>query len=338
MEVLNVASFFSGAGGFDLGFEKAGYNIVFGNDNWEKAAETFRKNFPESYFIEGDIENITKESLKKILKERGVKKIDIVIGGPPCQCFTRLNNNKLRKDDERNQLFREYVRVIKILSPDFVVMENVADLLARKDEKNRPFKELICGEFRKAGYNISYKIFKTEKYGVPQKRRRIIFLATKKNIDLSFPEESKKITKVGDFLKKIKNLKNLKNIEIIKNEPNVLARIKLIPQGGYYEDLPEKFKTKKVREGKLVTVKRYGSYYRRLSNSEPAPTITNNYIIHPTKNRYLTNREKAILHTFPFNFAFYGRTGDVSQQIANAVPPKLAQKIAKHILKINYAS
>ena len=100
--MLNAASFFSGAGGFDLGFKKAGFNIVFGNDNWKGAAKTFRKNFPESYFIENDIKNIDKKMLDHILKEKRIKKIDVVIGGPPCQCFTRLNNNNLKKDDKRN--------------------------------------------------------------------------------------------------------------------------------------------------------------------------------------------------------------------------------------------
>ena len=242
-----------------------------------------------------------------------------------------LNNNNLRKNDGRNQLFREYIRLIKIISPEFVVMENVADLIVRKDENGNSFKDLIYEEFFKANYQISHKIFKTEKYGVPQKRRRVIFIATKRNNEITFPQESKKISIVGDFLGKIKNLDALKNSEITKNDLGVYERIKLIPPGGYYEDLPEKYKVKKIRNGNLVTVKRYGSYYRRLSNSDPAPTITSNSLIHPLEDRYLSNREKAILHTFPPNFLFYGRIGEVSQQIANAVPPKLAEQIAIHL-------
>jgi len=104
------------------------------------------------------------------LKKKNVNKIHVVIGGPPCQCFTRLNNNNLRRDDERNQLFREYLKVIAFLQPDFVVMENVADLLVRKDTHDRPFKDLIVDSFNKIGYKVSYKVFKTEKYGVLQSR------------------------------------------------------------------------------------------------------------------------------------------------------------------------
>ena len=334
---LNVASFFSGCGGFDLGFEKAGFNIVLASDFWEPAARTYRRNFPNTEFLQEDIRNISPKMLKDALDKRNVKKIHVVIGGPPCQCFTRLNNNNLRRDDERNQLFRDYIRMIKILKPDFVVMENVADLLVRKDEHDKPFRDMILRSFNRAGYRAKYKVFETEKYGVPQKRRRVIFLATsRKDVEITFPKESKKISVVGPFLKRLSKHKNLKNHEITINEPHVLERIKHIPPGGYYEHLPDHLKVKKMRNGKLVTVKRYGSYYRRLHNEQPSITITNNYIIHPDEDRYLTNREKATLHTFPHNFVFEGTLEAVSQQIANAVPPALAERIAKHILKEYY--
>jgi len=330
---INVASFFSGCGGLDLGFKKAGYNIVLASDFWEASAETYKLNNPETEFILEDIRKINKNMLSSALKRKGIKKIHVLLGGPPCQCFTRLNNNNLRKDDERNQLFKHYIRMVNILKPDFVVMENVADLLVRKDEKGRYFKDLICKEFEKLDYQVKYKVFETEKFGVPQKRRRVIFLATRrKDIELSFPKPSNKIATVGSFLKKLKGKKNLENHEITKNEPHVLERIKHVPPGGYYEHLPEHLKTKKFRNGKWVIVKRYGSYYRRLRNDQPSVTITNNYIIHPDEDRYLTNREKAVLHTFPIDYKFVGSRESVSQQIANAVPPKFAEKIAKHLL------
>jgi len=131
-KAVNVASFFSGCGGFDLGFEKAGFNMAIASDFWEPAANTFRLNFPNTEFIFEDIKNLTKTKLLKVLKNKNINKIHVIIGGPPCQCFTRLNNNNLRKDDERNQLFRDYIKMINFLKPDFVVMENVADLRFRK--------------------------------------------------------------------------------------------------------------------------------------------------------------------------------------------------------------
>lgn len=333
---LNVVSFFSGCGGFDLGFENAGFNVVLASDFWGPAAKTFKNNFPNTEFIQDDIKNLNKGMLLDILKRKNISKVHVVIGGPPCQCFTRLNNNNLRRDDERNQLFREYLRIIGFLQPDFVVMENVADLLVRTDTKDRPFKNLIMDSFKNIGYNVSYNVFKTEKYGVPQKRRRVIFLATNKDVKIDFPKESNNIATTSEFLKKIKNLKNLKNNEITASGPEIIKKIKHIPQGGYYEDLPESLKVKKIRNGKLVTVKRYGSYLRRIKNDEPSITVTNNYIIHPEEDRFLTNREKATLHTFPPNFIFSGCLGEVSQQIANAVPPEFAKRIARHIIKNYY--
>lgn len=336
INMLNVASFFSGCGGFDLGFEKAGFNLVFASDIWKTVANTFKQNFPNTEFVVGDIKELDREKILEILKRKNIKKIHIVIGGPPCQCFTRLNNNNLRRDDERNQLFRDYLRMIDFLRPDFVVMENVADLLMRKDTQNNYFKDLIVQSFNKLGYKVAYKIFETEKYGVPQKRRRVIFLATNRNVKLNFPRESKEIATAGKFLEKIRNKKNLKNNEFTESGQDILRRIKHIPPGGYYEDLPDNLKVKKVRNGKLVTVKRYGSYLRRVKNDEPAMTVTNNCMVHPSEDRFLTNREKATLHSFPEGFKFSGARGEVSQQIANAVPPEFARRIAKHILKEYY--
>lgn len=330
-KTLNVASFFSGCGGFDLGFEEAGFNIAMASDFWEPAANTFKRNFPNTEFILDDIKNLDKYRLRDILRRKNIEKIHVVIGGPPCQCFTRLNNNNRRRDDERNQLFRQYLRMIDILQPDFVVMENVADLLVRTDMDDNPFRDLITSSFENIGYKVAYHVFKTEKYGVPQKRRRVIFLATNKQIELSFPEESYGESTAGEFLKKIKGLKDLKNHEVTESGSAIIKRMKHIPQGGYYENLPEHLKVKKIRKGKLVTVKRYGSYLRRIHLHEPSMTITNNYIVHPEKNRFLTNREKATLHTFPSDFEFCGTLGHVSQQIANAVPPEFARRIAEHI-------
>lgn len=332
---LNVVSFFTGAGGFDLGFKQAGYKTVLANDIWEPSARTFRKNNPDSEFILKDIRNITEQEITQRLKSKNIRKVNVVIGGPPCQCFTRLNNNNLRKDDERTQLFRDYIRMIRILKPDFVVMENVADLLVRQNIKGRHFRDLIAESFKRAGYTVDYKVFETERYGVPQRRRRVIFLASRlNNVGISFPEETCHVSTVREYLTRLEKCKDLKNHEIVDNGKWVKTRIKQIPQGGYYEDLPTRLKVKKVRNGKLQIVKRYGSYFRRLDNDEPAITITKNYIIHPTKDRYLTNREKATLHTFPPEYEFEGSKESVAQQIANAVPPKLAWHLAKHILEL----
>jgi len=330
---LNVVSFFSGCGGMDLGFKQAGFNIALANDCWAPAARSFQKNFSETEMLIKDIKQLKGKYLWELLNKKNVNSIDVVIGGPPCQCFTRLNNNNLRMDDKRNQLFKDYIRLIKALQPKFVIMENVPDLLVRKNSKGQLFKDIIFSAFSRAGYKLSYKIFEAQKYGVPQKRRRVIFFATSdKNLELTFPNESRKDSVVGPFLKRLKKCKReLKDNKVTINGPPVALRIKHVPPGGYYENLPDHLKVKKYREGKLVTVKRYGSYYRRLDDNRPSITITNNYLIHPDEDRYLTNRELAALHTFPNNFEFEGCLEEVSQQIANAVPPELVRRIAVHL-------
>jgi len=345
-KIHTMASFFSGCGGFDLGFHKNKFKILFANDFWIPAAESFKANFPKVPFFEKPIQNIEKDELIKIVSKNSV---DVFIGGPPCQCFTRLNNrhliklSELKKEDERRILSQEYIKKVKLLKPKIVLMENVRDMLVRKNQEGRLYKEIIEEEFKKIGYATFYKIIDMDKYGVPQKRRRVIFFATnvkklikkmKENMNYGFPKEENKVSIVKEALAQLKNQKNLKNHIITINEPETLLRIKHIPKGGYYEHLPDNLKTQKIRNGKKVIVKRYGSYFRRLNPDEPATTITNNYIIHPNKNRYLTNREKAIIHTFPLRFKFCGSENDVSQQIANAVPPLFAQKMAKRIKEI----
>jgi DNA (cytosine-5)-methyltransferase 1 len=332
---LTAVSFFSGCGGLDLGFKQAGFKIVLANDNWDAAAESFRKNNPKTLFVKEDIRKISIKEIREKLEKEGIRKITVAIGGPPCQCFTRLNNNHLRRDDERNQLFRDYIKMIRALMPDFVVMENVSDILVRKDKNGRLFKDIIVRAFNRNGYKVEYSVFELEKYGVPQRRRRVIFIATNnKKLDIKFPKGTKNTATVGKFLKKLSGKNKLENNEITINEPDVKKRMKHIPPGGYYENLPERLKTKKVRNGKLVTVKRYGSYFRRLDSKSPAITITKNSIIHPTKNRYLTNREKAVLHTFPNKYKFAGSKEAVSQQIANSVPPEFARRIANSIVEM----
>ena len=123
----------------------------------------------------------------------------------------------------------------------------------------------------------------------------------------------------------------MKNHIIPENDAETLERIKHIPQGGYYEHLPNHLKTKKIRDGKEAIVKRYGSYFRRLHPKHPSTTITNNYFIHPYEKRYLSNRGKFLVHSFPLNYVFEGCEMSISQQIANAVPPKFSRYMAKHM-------
>lgn len=341
-----VASFFSGCGGLDYGFHKKGFKILFGNDSWSDAAKSFSLNYPKVEFITTPIQEISAKQLHRII---GKEKIDVLIGGPPCQCFTRLNNNHLiklseqKKEDNRRTLSTEYIKKVKLLRPKIVIMENVKDMLIRENDSGETYKEIIKQEFERIGYTSIFKIIKMEKYGIPQKRVRVIFIATNiskfadvlnRDPEFFFPKTVSKEKIVKDALKIISSKKDYENHEITENDQKTLERIKHIPPGGYYEDLPVRLKVKKKVNGKEIISKRYGSYFRRLDPDKPAVTITKNYLIHPTKDRYLSNREKAIIHTFPPSYKFYGSMGSVSQQIANAVPPRFSELLAHKILKV----
>ncbi len=342
----NVVSFFSGCGGMDYGFHNDKFNILFASDYWKDAANSFRLNYPNVEFLEKPIEEISAEEIKKLV---GKNKIDLLIGGPPCQCFTRLNNNYLiklskdKKEDDRRRLSKIYIEKVRLLKPKIVLMENVKDMLIRKDENGEYYGDVIIKEFKKIGYSAYFKIISMDKYSVPERRTRVIFFATnvrkiikkiEENPDFAFPEESEETITVKDMLSKIHDKSDLENHNFVENEQETKIKIKNIPQGGYYEDLPDKLKTKKVRDGELVIVKRYGSYLRRLDPDKPSLTITKNYLIHPFKDRFLSNREKAILHGFPIDYKFYGRDGSVCQQIANSVPPVFSAILSHKIFNM----
>jgi DNA (cytosine-5)-methyltransferase 1 len=335
-----VGSFFSGAGGLDEGFKKEGFKILFANDTWNDACKTFSLNHKDTKIFNRKIEDLSNSEIQKVIQSENIKHVDVVIGGPPCQGFTRLNNEFLIKNtkDVRRDLFMDYIKRIAFIKPRLVFMENVPDISIRKNGEGEFYRDLVLREFEKIGYFCKSIVLNAADYNVPQERKRMIFIATntdrlKNKIERCedfFNEMKSRPPASKLFLNKLKKHKTIENQEITVNGPITFKRIKKIPQGGYYEHLPDNLKTKKIRNGKEVIVKRYGGYLRRVHPDLPAKTITNNYIIHPLKNRFLTNREKAVLHSFPIEYKFYGSLGSVSQQIANAVPPNLANVLAKY--------
>lgn len=165
----NVVDLFCGAGGLSKGFEWAGYNIVAANDNYKQACETYRVNHPHTTVIEGDV---TKKDIKNALFDaiKG-KKIDIIIGGPPCQGFSHAGKRLV--DDPRNFLFKEFVEIVKKVKPKVVVLENVEGILTMNDGKSF---ESIKESFRELGYKLEGKKLHAVKYGIPQKRKRVVMI------------------------------------------------------------------------------------------------------------------------------------------------------------------
>ena len=182
---LKVLDTFAGAGGFSLGFSLTGKFEIIGaieQDLW--AADTFKYNHPETKVIVDDIRNVSNE----LLVETFGNNIDILLGGPPCQGFSIANKNAGDPRDPRNSLFKEFLRVAEVLSPKIVIMENVPNLVKAKTITGEHVLDIIKKELCKLGYYVQYKILDATDYGVPQIRKRVVIIASKKNLESFFPK------------------------------------------------------------------------------------------------------------------------------------------------------
>ena len=295
--------------------------------------------------------DITSLDLSKVFGEY-VNKIDVVIGGPPCQGFSQKGKRKTI-NDERNFLFKHYVEVVKFVKPKYFVMENVPNLLTA--EKGFFLNE-IKGLFKDYGYSIRYGILNAADYGVPQNRRRAIiigkYLANPPELPLpckqkvtiwdaisdlaylesgegEFEQEYRNSPK-SDYEKKMrKESKILYNHMATKHSALALERLSLIPPNAGKEVLPKKHITKSV----------YSGTWSRMKQNDVAVTITTRFdtpssgkFTHPFLNRAITVREAARLQSFPDTFKFIGSKMSQMKQVGNAVPPLLARKIAHVIM------
>ena len=338
---------FSGCGGLSHGLELAGHKCLLGVDADKHAIESFANNHKHAETYLGDIKKLSEQKLKSLIKNQT---IDMVVGGPPCQGFSTVGRGSV--DDERNQLFKEFVRIVKITKPKVILFENVTGLVAKKNQK---ILEMIFAHFEKLGYTMDAQVLSAEEFGVPEKRRRAIIMGVLGG-DCEFPKPShgprgtNKIVTVGDAFKNLKT-KNGKvfnhNTEMaeLKN-PEDRERLKHIPEGKgirYEEDeknyLPKKLwfnvDWKKLRENRFRQTR-----LQRLSLKGPSPTIltarTSYY--HPKEPRYLTPREAAACQSFPNDFVFHGSQTAQFRQIGNAVPPILAKALGETVKKLKFNS
>lgn len=180
-----VLDLFAGAGGFSLGFKAAGFKIIGANELDEWASDTIRNNFPDETIISGDIRKISEKDFQKTFG-----KIDVIIGGPPCQGFSIANGAARRSDDPRNTLFREYLRAVKSLKPDLAIIENVAGLITKKTADKRLYIDIIQEELNQLGYETNVAILHAQDFGVPQIRPRLIIVGSKKSIKHPFPVQT----------------------------------------------------------------------------------------------------------------------------------------------------
>lgn len=339
-----VIDLFCGIGGFSYGFEMTKkYETVLGIDCWDVALSTFKLNHPITEIEQKDITQLSKKYFEKYKDS-----IDVVIAGPPCQGFSM--SGKRDVFDVRNSLFKEVIRVVKIVKPKIVVIENVVGLMSMTTPDGKDVKEEIVKDLEKIGYHVEYRVLKAADYGVPQNRKRIIFIASKKD-NIVFPRKrygtsSRPYITVGDALGNIPNRsdeylpaktpyqklmsgkKKILNHEPINHNELIVRRMKSVPQGGNWKNIP-----KELGQGGGI----HSNNYRRLKSDEPSITIkhaSKSMIIHPIFDRTPTVREIARIQSFNDDFEIKGTKYDQHQQLANAVPPLLGKAIGEVVLKM----
>lgn len=326
-EKLKYVDLFSGAGGFSLGFDNAGYENVFSVDIDPNFCKTYKHNFVNHKLIEKDICELSDSEIKNLVK---FDTIDVVIGGPPCQGFS-IAGNIGRKfiDDPRNRLFKEFVRVVKVIKPKFFVMENVARLYNHKKGETR---NEIIKDFQKLGYKVECKILNSADFGVPQVRRRVIFIGTM-GIDIKFPtKNTEKYVSVKEALSVYPKLKSgeessIPNHIAMSHSAQMLKKMSYISDGGDRNEIPVKIRPTSG------DVRKYIKY----ASDKPSVCVTGDMrkIFHYEQNRALTVRELAKLQSFPDDFVFKGNRISQQQQVGNSVPPKMAEAIAEIINKMS---
>lgn len=310
MGKFSVVDIFCGIGGISKGFEKSGFEIILGIDNDEYPLKIFKKQFPSADTMLADIRNI---EASDILKRVGNKKIDVIVAGPPCQGFSIANRRN--RWDKRNTLFSEFARIVKEIMPSWILMENVTGLLSAKMPDGQTAIDYIYDEFS-PDFELKHFVANSADFGVPQKRKRVIFVGNSKGINFEFEMPKRKWKAISNFIKE-----------------------KTVVDGKYFysEKLIDGFR----RREKINRERGYGFGWQFLKMSEPSYTIPARYwkdgsnaLIKYSDNeiRMLTERECARIQGLDSRrFRKGGKKDYVA--IGNAVPPKLAQPFAEKILE-----
>ena len=325
-----VLELFAGAGGLAIGMEKAGLKCVALNEIDKWACETLRINRPNWNVLEGDI--------KKFNFSEYYNKVDVVTGGFPCQAFSYAGK-KLGLADARGTLFYEFARAVKEVNPPICIGENVRGLLNHDNGKTIQGMISILDEI---GYNIvPVQILKAINFNVPQKRERLILVGIRKDIDLKYeyPKPYKKIYNLKDALKKGDlfdcDVPNSGGSKYPKSKVDVL---KLVPQRGYWRDLPIEIQ-KEFMGGSFYLGGGKTGIARRIGWDEPCLTLTcspaqkQTERCHPEETRPFTVREYARIQTFPDEWKFSGSIAQQYKQIGNAVPVNLGKEVGYSIIK-----
>ncbi|MDE1315458.1 DNA cytosine methyltransferase [Vibrio aestuarianus] len=317
---MNVVTLFSGCGGLDLSFHQLGFNILWANDFDPKACETYAHNIGNHVVCE----DITKVDISTI------PSADLILGGFPCQDFSMIWKRE-GIETERGNLYKNFVNIVSDKNPKMFVAENVKGLLTAN--KGQAIKTIIddfshTGDF---GYNVTPHLVNFANYGAPQLRERVLLIGVRKDLNQDFKMPNKthspeNYLSSGEALRGVKSVPF--NNEHQNIQPRTVEKLKLIPEGGNFSDIPKD--SEHYVKGMISHV------YRRLHRDKPSTTIIaagggGTWGYHYEEPRPLTNRERARLFGYPDDFKFIGTITEVRRQIGNSVPPLGMYPIAKKI-------
>jgi len=354
-------SFFSGARGLDLGLEQSGWECLAANEFDRAAAETIRINAPNTRLYSQDIRDFTPEQLAKDL---GIQPEELfaIAGGPPCQAFSTAGR-RLGLNDARGNVFLHFLEFITKLRPKYAVFENVRGLLSAPlthrphlergaadpelgvDEQPGGALRLILDKLRAEGYEVTFNLYNTANFGVPQSRERLIFIASREG------ERIPHLTPTHDvkaahglrpwttFRDAVSPLDGIEHHHMAFPEKR-LKFYELLGPGQNWRDLPPDLQPIAMGQSFHSGGGKTG-FYRRLAWDKPSPTLVTRPnmkatdLCHPEELRPLSVEEYAALQTFPKGYAFAGNLDDQYRQIGNAVPCAFGKVIGQHILNFD---
>lgn len=345
---FNVVDLFCGCGGLSKGFEEAGYNILVGVDFEQSALNTFNYNHKGAVGIKLDLS--APESFDAIVKTVDGQNVDVIIGGPPCQGFSLTGPRNF--DDKRNKLYLAMIEMVRRFNPKAFLIENVPGMA---NLYGGAIRDEIIKRFTKMGYQVASKIVCAADYGVPQIRKRLVFVGLRDSDTLyEFPSpylSPDEYLTCEDALSDLPSLQynlgeeissyekdpqnefqhsmrgtctTLHNHTAINHKQFVKDVIALVPDGGNYKNLPPG-----VGESRI-----FHMAWTRLNSKKPARTVDTGHrnLFHYKWNRCPTVRESARIQTFPDDFVFLGNRGQQNKQVGNAVPVLLAKALGLHLL------
>ena len=347
----NVLDLFCGCGGLSRGFIDAGFDVKLGIDFDDKALESFAHNHGTAVAMTLDLFNLDNVDKIKSFFDEHEYKLDVLVGGPPCQGFSLAGPRQV--DDSRNVLYRAMVKTATIMKPKVVVLENVPGMVQLHGGL---VAEKIIDDFTKLGYKMGYKILYAPDYGVPQIRKRVVFVGLLGADEyFKYPEPTHKPEEyitceeaIGDLpalidiegdevqqyetepLSKYQEERRKGSDAIHNNtgtihDPKTKKFIAMVPEGKNYKALPPEY----------AGIYKYHEALTRYHSKKPSPTINTGHRshFHYKWNRIPTVRESARLQSFDDTFIFYGNKTQQYRQVGNAVPPLLGKAVAGEIMK-----